>query len=163
MDIMPTMAPNFPMKTFDHFAIKLTLSPALSLWSNGGNERRHAVVDVTVKKILEDNPEMKIEKAVEMACYCRNIEIGLLGFSPQQITFGVGSHIPGNTDGNIATDSEAIREHFQLFSYTRKAYLEADSSARIKKIIEYHPIMMLYLKRVRKFSLKMRKKSMMVQ
>ena len=84
--------------------IKLSLSPALSPWSNGGNERRHAVVDLAVKKLLADNPGLKVNKAVEMACYCRNIEIGPLGYS-QQITFGVGSHIPGISDGNIATDS----------------------------------------------------------
>ena len=95
----------------------MTLSPALSPWSNGGNERRHAVVDLTAKKLLEDNDGLALDKAIEMACYCRNIEIGPLGWSPQQITFGVGSHIPGITDGNIATDSritdsDAIREHF---------------------------------------------------
>ena len=76
-----------------------------------------------------------------MACYCRNIEIGPLGFSPQQIKFGVGTHIPGITDGNIATDSEitdseAIREHFQLIFDARRTYLEADSSQRIKKALK---------------------------
>ena len=72
-----------------------------------------------------------------MACYARNLEIGPHGFSPQQITFGFGSYIPGITDGNIATDStitssDAIREHFQIINDAWKAYLEADSSARLK-------------------------------
>ena len=34
--------------------IKLTISPALAKWCNGGNERRHASVDITIKKLLED-------------------------------------------------------------------------------------------------------------
>ena len=76
-----------------------------------------------------------------MACYARNVEIGCLGFSPQQITFGYGSFIPGITDGNAATDSkitdsEAIREHFELLNRARRLYLEYDSSARIKKALE---------------------------
>ena len=35
--------------------IVLTLSPAYSPWSNGGNECRHAVIDITIKKIMDDN------------------------------------------------------------------------------------------------------------
>ena len=121
--------------------IKLTLSPSLSPWSNGGNERRHAVCDITVKKLIEDNPGLALQKAVDMACYSRNVEIGPLGYSPQQITFGYGSFIPGISDGNIATDSqitdsEAIREHFKILNDARKAYLEADSSERIKKALK---------------------------
>ena len=52
--------------------ITLTLSSSYSPWSNGGNERRHAVVDITAKKLMEDDPELKVDKAVEFACYCRN-------------------------------------------------------------------------------------------
>ena len=36
--------------------LKLTFSPAFSPWSNGGNERRHAVVDETIMKLIEDDP-----------------------------------------------------------------------------------------------------------
>ena len=121
--------------------IKLTLSPSFSPWSNGGNERRHAVVDETVTKILADNPKLSLQQAVDYACFARNNEIGPLGWSPHQIVYGQGSAIPGITDGNIATDlpisdSEAVFNHFRTQQEARKAFLEADSSMRIKKCLK---------------------------
>ena len=121
--------------------IKLTISPALAKWCNGGNECRHASVDITIKKLLEDNPKMKTEEAVDQACYARNLEIGTLGYSPQQIMFGQGSAIPGIIEGDIATDenitdSEAVRKHFKQMEEAREAFRIADSSKRIKHILK---------------------------
>ena len=49
---------------------------SFSPWSNGGNERRHAVVDEAVIKISADNPELSLQQAVDYACFARNNEIG---------------------------------------------------------------------------------------
>ena len=66
--------------------INLTLSPSLSPWSNGGNERRHAVIDISIKKLLEDDPTLDLQDAIDHACFARNNEVGPLGFFPQQLT-----------------------------------------------------------------------------
>ena len=118
----------------------MTLSPSLSPWSNGGNKRRHAVIDISIKKLLEDDPTLDLQDAIDHACFARNNEVGPLGFSPQQLTYGEGSMIPGIINGNIAidsevTDSEAVREHFERRRLARDIFLKADSSTRIKKIL----------------------------
>ena len=103
----------------NRYGIKMSLSPALSPWSNGLNERRHSVIDATIKKILDDNPEMKLEEALDIALNVKNNEInGKLGFSPNQLVFGQGAAVVGITDGDIATDenlteSEAVFKHFK--------------------------------------------------
>ena len=114
--------------------ITITFSPAYSPWSNGGCERRHAVVDSTIEKILEDNKDLSLQDAVNLACNARNVEIGPLGFSPQQLVYGEASVIPGITDGNISTDatiteSEAVRQHFRLSEEVKDAYRKADNDA----------------------------------
>ena len=63
--------------------------------------------------MLETNDELSLEDALDHACWARNNEIGLSGFSPQQLVFGAGSVVPGITEGNSATDegisgSEAV-------------------------------------------------------
>ena len=77
----------FSNETFRAFAnkagIRITLSPSYSPWANGGNERRHAVVDTTIKKVVEDNPGIALQEALDHSCYARNVEIGPHGFSPQ--------------------------------------------------------------------------------
>ena len=49
-------------------------TPAFSPWSNGGNERNHFTVDRTVLKLKEENPEMKLQEIVELACTLSCIE-----------------------------------------------------------------------------------------
>ena len=121
--------------------IWLTSTPSWSAFSNGGNERGHAVIDLTIKKLMEDDDKLPLEKALDHALYARNIEIGKSGFSPQQLAFGQGSVIPGITEGNRVTDeriteSEAVRKHFNNQKNAREAFLKYDSSARIKKALD---------------------------
>ena len=40
-----------------------------SPWMNGGCERSHATVDRIVNKILEDDPKLSLQKAVDLACF----------------------------------------------------------------------------------------------
>ena len=85
--------------------INLTLNPAYSPFSNGGNERRHASVDQTISLMLEENPQRDLQEVLTHACHARNQEMGPLGFSPGQITFGTGDIVsPGIIDGNVTTD-----------------------------------------------------------
>ena len=49
--------------------IKMTHTPARAPWANGSNERNHASVDITIKKLMADNPGLKLEKALSTALY----------------------------------------------------------------------------------------------
>ena len=121
--------------------IKLTFSPAYSPWSNGGNERRHSTVDITIKKLKADNPSLKLEEALDIALSARNNEIGPHGFSPAQLVFGEGTTVIGITDGNAATDekltdSEALHRHFKLKMDAVETFRNADSSDRLKRALK---------------------------
>ena len=80
-------------------------------------ERHHRAIDITIKKILMDDPSCNLEDALQHAVWARNMEIGRYGKSPYQIVFGRSPFIPGISEGNVVTDSnitgsEIIREHF---------------------------------------------------
>ena len=52
---------------------------------NGACERTHATVDQIVEQILEDDPKVCIQKAVDLACFVKNNEITKSGFLPIQL------------------------------------------------------------------------------
>lgn len=136
--------PEFNNKDFkaatNRLGLKLKLGPSHSPWSNGKCERRHAVIDLMMLKMMEDDKTLKVEKALKYALYSYNTKEGKHGISPQVAMCGKGSFIPGILDGNIATDSkivgsEAVRVHFERINMARKALLEADSNKRIKEAL----------------------------
>ena len=70
------------------YNISLSLTAARSPWSNGKNEREHFTCDLTIEKLMEDDPDMKLEDAVRLAIYAKNIQVNKSGFSPRQLMFG---------------------------------------------------------------------------
>ena len=65
--------------------IKICLTPSYLPWSNGVCERRHGTVDMVVRKLMEDDMNLKLEDALDHAIWAKNIEIGRHGKSPFQI------------------------------------------------------------------------------
>ena len=59
----------FKGKTLEHLSrrlgVKVELSPSYSPWSNGGNERRHGAVNLTVKKLMEEDRSLKLDDALQ--------------------------------------------------------------------------------------------------
>ena len=113
--------------------IKMKLSP----WNNGGVERRHAAVDLTMKKMLEDDQSLKVEDALNHAVWARNMEIGRFGYSPYQIVYGKSPFLPGISEGNVLTDQsipqeDVVRSHFNNQEKARLELRKADASRRIK-------------------------------
>ena len=128
--------------------VKIELTPSYSPWSNGSNERRHGAVNLTVRKLMEDDKDLSLENALQHSIWARNMEIGKLGRSPFQIVFGRAPGLPGFTDGNATTDSvitesDAVRAHFERQERVRLLYRQADSCRRLKdaeksRIHPYH-------------------------
>ena len=86
--------------------IRMKLTPSYSAWSNGICERRHGAIDLTVKKMLEEDKDLDIAEALKKAVWARNIAIGRHGYSPYQIIYGRSPTIPGILDGNVITDGK---------------------------------------------------------
>ena len=128
--------------------IKVELTPSYSPWSNGGNERRHGAINLTLKKLMECDKSLDLDSALQHAIWARNMEVGRNGQSPYQVVLGKSPALPGVTDGNVVTDaviteSEALRKHFDRQEKVRILYRQADSSRRLKdaekvRIQPYH-------------------------
>ena len=76
----------------DELTSKLRLTvkfrPAFSLWSNGINERNHALVDVTIKKLMEEKKVPLSDSVVKAAAWTHNTSVNKLGYSPLQLVTG---------------------------------------------------------------------------
>ena len=91
------------MEAASKLGIKIFLTAGNSPWSNGKNERNHYTCDVTVDKLLSEDPKMTLQEALSHAIYAHNVQINKKGFSPMQLTLGRQGVIPGITDGNPAS------------------------------------------------------------
>ena len=121
--------------------IKLQLTPAYSPWSNGACERRHGTVDLTAKKLMEEDKDLSLSDAIKHAVWAKNIEIGRHGMSPFQIIYGKSPTLPGVSDGtvmsdSVITDAEIIRKHFQRQERARLEIRKADASRRLKEALK---------------------------
>ena len=131
----------FLEETSRRLSIKIQLTPSYSPWSNGGCERRHGAIDLTIKKSMDDDKSLKLEEALEHALWARNMEIGRHGLSPYQVVYGKSPVLPGITEGTPMTDSlitqaDAVRLHFQRQETARAELRKYDSSRRLKEALK---------------------------
>ena len=95
-------------------SVQVNLGFLYSPMSNGINERNHYSADITVKKILDVDRTLYLQKAVIMASRDHNTNVNLLGVDPLKLVTGKYITFSGITVGKIATeslfDSEAIME-----------------------------------------------------
>ena len=116
--------------------ITIRMTAANSPWMNGGCERAHATVDRTVEKILEDEPKLGIQKAVDLACFVKNTEINKTGFSPMQLFCGRSPSFPGYSDcspGSIELDgNNEYLAVLRRIDNARVAARQIDCNQRIK-------------------------------
>ena len=135
----------FQKETLDNISrrtgITIQKTPSYSPWANGTIERRHATIDSTIKKLIEDNPKTNLNEALLQSVWVKNQEIGRNGYSPHQVVFGRGSFLPNISEGNLLTDAElskddAVRKHFTLQEKTRILMRKAEADRRIKEALK---------------------------
>ena len=130
--------------------IKVKLTPSYSAWSNGGIERKHGAINLTIKKMMEDDKNLKIEDALKHSVWSRNMEIGKFGYSPYQLVYGESPFLPGISEGNVLTDQsiqqeDIIRQHFLNQEKARIMMRKAEANNRLKEALNsriqpYHDI-----------------------
>ena len=121
--------------------VKINLTPSYSPWSNGGCERRHGAIDLTIKKMMDDDCDLKLEDALDHALWARNLEIGRHGLSPYQVVFGKSPVLPGISEGtpmsdSLVTEADAVRLHFQRQEIARAELRKYDSNRRLKDALK---------------------------
>merc|ERR1712033_65418 len=85
--------------------ISISYGPAYSPWSNGINERNHASVDITIRKLMEEKKMDLDDTLVKTAAWTHNTNVNKLGYSPLTLVTGKAMSIPGLTMGNEGTES----------------------------------------------------------
>ena len=93
----------------DELTSKLGLTvkfgPAYSPWSNGLNERNHALADITIKKLMKENKTPLNNSLVKAAAWTHNTSVNKLGYTPLQLVTGKSVTLHGLTTCNERTKS----------------------------------------------------------
>ena len=120
--------------------ISIKMTAAQSPWMNGSCERSHATVDRMVAKLLEDDPKLGLQKAVDTACFVKNTEINKTGFSPLQLFCGRSPAFPGLSDCTPANiEMEGNNEYLRVLRRLDETRIEArkiDCNQRLKTALK---------------------------
>ena len=79
---------------------------------------------------------------MEKCCFWKNQEVNRrLGFSSHQLAYGIGTKVPGITDGDLASDepateSEVVQTIMARHIKARDSFRQADLSARVKAMLK---------------------------
>merc|ERR1711962_1890412 len=126
------------MKEFvSKLGLKIKFKPAFSPWSNDINERNHYNCDVMVMKIIEENKNVGLGEAVDMASWTHNTNVNVEGFQPLQLMTGKSVLIPDLTMGNLAIDSmaddEMVRNIMERHYLLMKEFRMLEFSGKLRK------------------------------
>ena len=135
----------FDNDTFSEFTSKLGMrvqrSAAYSPWQNGKCERIHGAVDLLVDKILDNDPAMSLQQAVDLACFNKNSEVSRrTGFSPFQIVLGKNPSFISNFDFDPVTAETNFKSTLVLNLITRlndvrRQFRSIDLDDRVKRAL----------------------------
>ena len=120
--------------------VRVITTAAESPFQNGLCERVHAVTDIMLLKLEEENMNTDSQTLLCWANMARNSLQMWNGFSSHQLIFGKNPNLPGiMTDGLPAlegsTSSERLAQHLNAMYATRRAYIESESNERIRRAL----------------------------
>ena len=123
----------------ENFNINLCVSAANSPFSNGLVERHNAIIANMLDRILEEN-DCDFDIALAWAINSKNSLSNIHGFSSYQLAIGFNPILPTNFNNKLpALTSEhtnkLIHDNINYMHKARKAYLELESSERIKRAL----------------------------
>ena len=121
------------------FDINHLTTAAESPFSNGTIERHNAVLTETFLKLLEET-KTSPRFALAHAVFAKNAITNSTGFSPHQMVFGSNARFPSVLDAEPPAlisncTHEVVAKHLNSLILAGNKYLEADSSARIKRAL----------------------------
>ena len=126
----------------ENFNIMVCHTAAESPWQNGICERNHCVVDNCVIKILEEEPNIKLETALAWAVNAKNALQNHDGFSPYQLVYGQNPNLPSVAvdkppalEGTTVSNKVAL--HLNALHLARKAYIKSETSERIRQALKH--------------------------
>ena len=120
--------------------VRLKTTAAESPFQNGLCERVHAVTDMMLLKLTEENQSTDSQTLLGWANMARNALQMWNGFSSHQLVFGQNPNLPCiMTDGLPAligaTSSKVFADHLNALHESRRAYIQTESSERIRRAL----------------------------
>ena len=116
--------------------VSVASTAAESPWSNGVVERHNATLGNMIHKIVDDT-NCSIQNALVWALSAKNALSNNLGYSPNQLVFGRNPNLPSTLSSQLPalrtkTSSELVAEHLNALHSARRAFIQAESSKKIK-------------------------------
>ncbi len=123
----------------ENFNIIIKTTPAYSPWSNGILERHNKTLTEILDKVKDGN-NIDLETALAWAVNSKNSLCNVHGYSSHQLVYGGNPNLPTTlTDKPPAlegtTMSKIVADHLTALHVTRKAFIEAESSERIRRAL----------------------------
>ena len=122
----------------DQFNIIVKTTAAESPWSNGLVERHNLVLSEMLEKVL-DSEKCDFDMALSWCIQAKNSLLNINGFTPFQIGMGRNPKLPSVSTDCPTTFGEAscdvVLKNLQVMNAARRAYVETESSGKIKKAL----------------------------
>ena len=123
----------------ENFNIEVQTTAAESPWSNGLVERHNQTLTYTMNKIRAEK-QCDWETALQWAIMAKNSLSSISGYSAYQLVFGRNPNLPSIFTNMLpalegTTKSHVIEKHLNTLHASRKAFMEAESSERIKRAL----------------------------
>ena len=111
-----------------------------SPFQNGLCERVHAVTDMMVTKLEDEQNGANSETLLCWANMARNCLQMWNGFSSHQLVFGTNPNLPGIMTDKIpaldgTTTSETFAKHLNTLHASRKAFIDTEANERIRRAL----------------------------
>ena len=109
-------------------------------FSNGIVERHHLVIAEAMEKTIKDE-KCSEEMALSWAISAKNALSGYGGISPNMMVFGNNTNVPSVLHDKLPaletnTVNDVVRNNINAQHVARKKYIEAESSAKIKRALK---------------------------
>lgn len=121
--------------------ISVKTTAAESPWSNGLVERHNAVIADMLDKVLAEG-KCEFDTALAWCLSAKNSLLNNHGYSPNQLSFGYNPNFPvAIADRPTAYEPSSfdiIRENLNALHSARKAFIESESSEKIRKALAHN-------------------------
>ena len=121
----------------ENYGIILQNTAAESPWSNAICERLNATpTELFLKLRAEYSHTFSDETILKYCCGSKNSLLSKDGFSPCKIVLGRNPRLPEPPALENYTTSESVQKRLLLFHESRKAYIQAECSDRLKRALQ---------------------------
>ena len=123
------------------FGIVVLTTAAESPWSNGLCERHNAFLADMLQKVSEEQ-KCDLPTALCWAIHAKNSLSNVHGFSPYQIAIGRTPQLPCVLNSDLpaldSPENSIVLRNLQSMEAARRAFVEAESSERIKRALKHN-------------------------